>query len=73
MKQKYYVNNKQVDYTLFSAYLKQAIRHIIYNESGVLGNKLYKETCDLYYDLYNDMKVNGVIYTIDKIDFKVVA
>lgn len=32
MKNEYYVNNKKVNYSIFSAYLKQATKHFVSKE-----------------------------------------
>lgn len=76
MKQKYYVNNKQVNYTIFSAYLKQAIRHnllqyYINNNISYTYDKLNKDSIDLKYQYYNEMKYQNVTMEIDKVVFKV--
>lgn len=76
MKNEYYVNNKKVNYSIFSAYLKQATRHLVLTEYKNLTINSYefnKQVEYEYFDFYNEMKNNGVIYTIDKIDFKVLT
>lgn len=73
---KYYVNEKQVDYTTFNSYLLQVCKHIAFKELSsnyafTTENKLIKLAREYYFDYYNDMKNNGLIYTIEKITFKV--
>ena len=81
---KYYVNDKQVNYTLFKSYLLQVCKHIAFKEltcdtAIMLVDKgqpteknIIKLANEYYFDYYNDMKNNGLIYTIEKITFKVV-
>lgn len=76
MKNEYYVNNKKVNYSIFSAYLKQATKHFVSKEYKNLELNSYEfmqQVNYLYFDFYNQMKNNGIRYTLDKVDFKVLT
>lgn len=63
---KYYINNKEVNYTIFKHYLKKSI---IYQYNFTLTNE---EVNDLYFNYYNDIKYNNVeVKFKDKMSYKI--
>lgn len=70
----YFVNGKKVNYSIFSAYLRQAVKHIVFKENKFEVNsyEFNKRVQYLYFDYYNDMKTSGLIYELDKIKFSVI-
>lgn len=63
---KYYINNKIIDYTLFVYYLKRSIKCQTNFTLDI------KEVNDIYFDYYNDMRINGVEITFkDKMSYKI--
>lgn len=63
---KYYINNKEVNYTIFKHYLKKSI---IYQCNFTLKKE---EVNDIYISYYDDIKLNNVEVTFkDKMSYKI--
>lgn len=63
---KYYINNEEVNYTIFKHCLKKSI---IYQYNFTLTNE---EVNDIYISYYNDIKYNNVEVTFkDKMSYKI--
>ena len=63
---KYYINNKIVNYEVFSYYLNKSIKT---QHNFLLNNN---EVHDMYINYFNDMKCNGVeLLFKDKMSYKI--
>lgn len=72
----YYINDKQVNYSIFSFQLMkvckyQALQTLQLDNKDINDYSIMKIAKELYFDYYNDMKNSGVIIRINKINFKV--
>lgn len=69
----YYVNGKKVCYNIFNHYLIKATKAaLIYdNELHLDLFEMNKFAEELYWECYYNMRDNGMIYTINKVEFEI--